>query len=100
MSDSEHSGSDQPAAEITAVPERALETGDMPNCLSLLCKTDSGLAHAYVKLDAKQMKLTNVEALQAYTVVLPKNQGKMPRSVHCSAKTGDSGSYLGHFRSF
>lgn len=66
MSDSEHSGSDQPAAEITAVPERALETGDMPNCLSLLCKTDSGLAHAYVKLDAKQMKLTNVEALQAY----------------------------------
>lgn len=66
MSDSEHSGSDQPVAEITAVPERALETGDMPNCLSLLCKTDSGLAHAYVKLDAKQMKLTNVEALQAY----------------------------------
>jgi len=66
MSDSEHSGSDHPAPEITAVPERALETGDMPNCLSLLCKTDSGLAHAYVKLDAKQMKLTNVEALQAY----------------------------------
>ena len=66
MSDSEHSGSDHPAPEITAVPERALETGDMANCLSLLCKTDSGLAHAYVKLDAKQMKLTNVEALQAY----------------------------------
>jgi len=66
MSDSEHSGSEHASPQITAVPERALETGDMPNCLSLLCKTDSGLAHAYVKLDAKQMKLTNVEALEAY----------------------------------
>jgi len=26
----------------------------MPDCLSLLCKTGDGLAHAYVKLDAKE----------------------------------------------
>lgn len=67
MSDSEigSEAGDQPTL-VTAVPERVLEVGDMPNCLSLLCKTDSGLAHAYVKLDAKSMKLTNIELLSQY----------------------------------
>jgi len=40
--------------------------GDMPNCLSLLCKIDSGLAHAYVKISAKNMDLTSIEVLENY----------------------------------
>lgn len=68
MSDNSETGSNHENQDnlMSAVPDRALEVGDMPNCLSLLCKTDSGLTHAYVKLDAKQMKLTNIECLEAY----------------------------------
>lgn len=61
------SGVSEAAGEVPrTIPKRSLEVVDMPNCLSLLCKTDSGLAHAYVKLDAKQMKLTNIELLNQY----------------------------------
>jgi len=48
------------------VVEKNLEMGDMPACLSLLCKIDSGLAHAYVKISAKSLKLTNIELLKKY----------------------------------
>lgn len=62
-STSHHSGEQE---EVEEVHQNALRTGDMPNCLSLLCKTDSGLAHAYVKLSAKAMKLTDIEILEQY----------------------------------
>lgn len=52
--------------ETPVMVERNLEAGDMPACLSLLCKIDSGLAHAYVKISAKNFKLTNIEILKRY----------------------------------
>jgi len=36
------------------LPEVALSEEMMPECLSLLCKTGDGLAHAYVKIDVKE----------------------------------------------
>uniref|UniRef100_A0A8D0L9Q1 Leucine-rich repeat-containing protein 23 n=1 Tax=Sphenodon punctatus TaxID=8508 RepID=A0A8D0L9Q1_SPHPU len=34
--------------------------------LSLLCKTGNGMAHAYVKLEAKEKELTDISILQSY----------------------------------
>lgn len=52
--------------EQVLVADRNLEIGDMPACLSLLSKIDSGLAHAYVKITAKNLKLTNIDILKKY----------------------------------
>lgn len=60
----EHDGEGEEGVE--APIQNALGQGDMPNCLSLLCKIDTGLAHAYVKLTAKQMKLTSIDILEKY----------------------------------
>uniref|UniRef100_A0A8C0G0N9 Leucine-rich repeat-containing protein 23 n=1 Tax=Chelonoidis abingdonii TaxID=106734 RepID=A0A8C0G0N9_CHEAB len=38
----------------------------MKGGLSLLCKTGNGLAHAYVKLEAKEKDLTDISLLQNY----------------------------------
>uniref|UniRef100_A0A674IWQ9 Leucine-rich repeat-containing protein 23 n=1 Tax=Terrapene triunguis TaxID=2587831 RepID=A0A674IWQ9_9SAUR len=38
----------------------------MKEGLSLLCKTGNGLAHAYVKLEAKEKDLTDISLLQNY----------------------------------
>merc|ERR1711881_295428 len=59
----EESGETQP--EVVIEPKN-LALGDMANCLSMLCKIDNGLAHAYVKLSAKNMRLTSVEVLEKY----------------------------------
>lgn len=64
MSDEESQSGD--VSPDVVVADRELGIGDMPNCLSLLCKIDNGLAHAYVKLDAKGMKLTTIGHLSKY----------------------------------
>ena len=36
------------------IPDNPLIQEHIPDCLSLLCKTGSGLSHAYVKFDARE----------------------------------------------
>jgi len=47
-------------------PEKSLSAEDVRECISLLCKTGDGLSHAYVKLDAKDRQLTDVNILERY----------------------------------
>ncbi|XP_052819568.1 leucine-rich repeat-containing protein 23-like isoform X2 [Mya arenaria] len=56
----------EPEEEEEKVPEVALTDEMMPECLSLLCKTGDGLAHAYVKLDIKERELTNISLLKTF----------------------------------
>ena len=65
MSDAESFNNDE-LEKTVEIPTKRLQSGDMPACLSLLCKIDSGLAHAYVKITATKLKLTSVELLEQY----------------------------------
>jgi len=41
-------------------PDVAITMETMPDCLSLLCKTGDGLAHAYVRFAAPDQYVKNV----------------------------------------
>jgi len=47
-------------------PDKPLSEDEVCQCVSLLCKTGDGLSHAYVKLDARDRELTDVNILQTY----------------------------------
>ncbi|XP_006124205.1 leucine-rich repeat-containing protein 23 isoform X1 [Pelodiscus sinensis] len=52
--------------EEESLTPRLLTEEIMKEGLSLLCKTGNGLAHAYVKLEAKEKDLTDISLLQNY----------------------------------
>ncbi|XP_052286707.1 leucine-rich repeat-containing protein 23-like isoform X3 [Dreissena polymorpha] len=56
----------EPEEEEEKLPEVPLTEEMMPECLSLLCKTGDGLAHAYVKIDIKERELTNISLLKSF----------------------------------
>lgn len=51
---------EEPVVDKPMSPEDACE------CVSLLCKTGDGLSHAYVKLDARDRRLTDINILNSY----------------------------------
>jgi len=53
-------------AEEEKIPDNPLIQEHIPDCLSLLCKTGSGLSHAYVKFDAREKDFTNVDILKQF----------------------------------
>ncbi|XP_074839714.1 leucine-rich repeat-containing protein 23 [Carettochelys insculpta] len=55
-----------PAEEEESLVPCLLTEELMKEGLSLLCKTGNGLAHAYVKLEAKEKDLTDISLLQNY----------------------------------
>ncbi|XP_060606881.1 leucine-rich repeat-containing protein 23-like [Ruditapes philippinarum] len=56
----------EPEEEEEKVPDVLLTEEMMSECLSLLCKTGDGLAHAYVKIDIKERTLTNISLLKSF----------------------------------
>jgi len=52
--------------EVEQVADAPLKKEMMPECLSLLCKTGSGLAHAYVRLDIHDRDITDISLLNCY----------------------------------
>jgi len=48
------------------VPDKPLSPEAACECVSLLCKTGDGLSHAYVKLDARDRRLTDINILNSY----------------------------------
>ncbi|CAK8681461.1 unnamed protein product [Clavelina lepadiformis] len=48
------------------LPEKPLIQEMIPECLSLLCKIGTGLAHAYVRLDCHQRDLTDIEHIKKF----------------------------------
>ncbi|XP_039766641.1 leucine-rich repeat-containing protein 23 isoform X2 [Ornithorhynchus anatinus] len=48
------------------LPPKPITEDILKEGLSLLCKTGNGLAHAYVKLDAKEKELTDITLLSSY----------------------------------
>uniref|UniRef100_H2YVP5 Leucine-rich repeat-containing protein 23 n=1 Tax=Ciona savignyi TaxID=51511 RepID=H2YVP5_CIOSA len=52
--------------ETGKLPENPLVQQMIPECLNLLCKIGNGLAHAYVRLDAHERDLTDVELLKKF----------------------------------
>ncbi|ELU09120.1 hypothetical protein CAPTEDRAFT_183796 [Capitella teleta] len=70
--DAEEGEEETPVAAEDAEEEEEKDA-DMPlteemltECLSLLCKTGDGMAHAYVKLDAHDRELTDISILQGF----------------------------------
>jgi len=55
-----------PDIDVVEIDPVELTVQDMANTLSMLCKTDDGLNHAYVKISASQMKLTDISLLDKY----------------------------------
>ncbi|CAM4434588.1 unnamed protein product [Lepidochelys olivacea] len=56
----------EPTEEEESLSPRLLTEEILKEGLSLLCKTGNGLAHAYVKLEAKEKDLTDISLLQNY----------------------------------
>ncbi|CAH1802454.1 unnamed protein product [Owenia fusiformis] len=52
--------------EEEKLPEVPLTEEMMAECLSLLCKTGDGLAHAYVRVDLHERDLTDISLLNSY----------------------------------
>nr|NP_001027749.1 axonemal leucine-rich repeat protein [Ciona intestinalis]BAB85845.1 axonemal leucine-rich repeat protein [Ciona intestinalis] len=52
--------------EAGKLPENPLVQEMVPECLNLLCKIGNGLAHAYVRLDAHERDLTDIELLRKF----------------------------------
>lgn len=52
--------------EEEKLPEVPLTEEIMAECLSLLCKTGDGLAHAYVRTDLHDRELTDISLLKSY----------------------------------
>nr|CAB3263514.1 axonemal leucine-rich repeat protein [Phallusia mammillata] len=59
-------GGEGEAEEEEKLPENSLTQDMIPECLSLLCKIGNGLAHAYVRLDAHERELTDIELLKNF----------------------------------
>ncbi|XP_035697868.1 leucine-rich repeat-containing protein 23-like [Branchiostoma floridae] len=52
--------------EEEKLPEHPLTEEMLGDCLSLLCKTGNGLAHAYVRLDIHEREITDISILKSF----------------------------------
>ncbi|XP_071146592.1 leucine-rich repeat-containing protein 23-like isoform X2 [Mytilus edulis] len=59
-------GEEEEVEEEEKVPDLALTEEHIAECLSLLCKTGDGLAHAYVRLDVHDRQLTDINILKSF----------------------------------
>jgi len=60
------SDSEQVQHDEDAIVEKPLTTESIGECLSLICKTGNGLAHAYVRLDIRQKEITDISILKHF----------------------------------
>lgn len=60
------SGDEQVGPVEEEIEDNPLSQDMMGQCLSLLCKTGNGLAHAYVRLDVHQKEITDVSILACF----------------------------------
>ncbi|XP_071946198.1 leucine-rich repeat-containing protein 23-like isoform X2 [Antedon mediterranea] len=66
LGDDEEEQENQEQEEEEKIPENSLTEEMVAEGLSLLCKTGNGLAHAFVRLDAKDKEVTDINILASY----------------------------------